>query len=55
MPHSNILLTMGAATLFRNAVRICGSLFSIWIAFCSCCDGGDFFAFSCHSCSQVDD
>src|SRR5208283_1729406 len=54
MPHSNILLAIGAATLLMNASRICGSPFSNWITFCSCCVGGAFWAFFSHSCSQLE-
>ena len=55
MPHSNILLAMGAATLLMNAERICGSPFNISTAFCSIGDSGflPFCALSCHNCSQV--
>ena len=56
MPHSNILLAMGAATLLMNAERICGSDFNISRASCSICGLGalPFSARSCHNCSQVD-
>ena len=56
MPHSNILLAMGAATLLIKAERICGSDFNIWRASCSICGLGalPFSALSCHNCSQVD-
>src|SRR6266496_6588797 len=57
MPHSNILLAIGAATLLMNAARICGPDFNIWRASCSICGLGalSFCALSCHNCSQVDD
>src|SRR5215469_9561552 len=56
IPHSNILFAIGAATRLINAARICGSLCSICIAFCSPCGFGRpcFVARSCHSCSQLD-
>src|SRR5664279_501716 len=54
MPQSNILLAIGAAILSMKACRIWGSLFSIAIAFCSCCVGGVFCDFFSHSCSQVE-
>src|SRR5882762_3837064 len=55
IPHSNILLAMGAATLLIKAERICGSDFNIWRASCSICGFGalSFWALSCHNCSQV--
>jgi hypothetical protein len=56
IPHSNILLAMGAATLLMNTARICGSAFNISNAFCSTGGTGVFplLARSCHNCSQVD-
>src|SRR5205814_10326822 len=56
IPHSNILLAIGAATLLIKAERICGSDFNIWRASCSICGLGalPFWALSCHNCSQVD-
>src|SRR5277367_3811380 len=54
MPHSIILLMTGAATMLTNEARILGSLRNIVMASCSCCDGGFFWAFVCHSCSQLD-
>src|SRR5205814_8639288 len=55
IPHSNILLAIGAATLLIKAERICGSDFNIWRASCSICGLGalPFSARSCHNCSQV--
>src|ERR1700751_1851589 len=37
MPHSNILLAMGPAILFRKCSRILGSLRSIITTFCFIC------------------
>jgi hypothetical protein len=56
VPHSNILLAIGAATLLRKAARVCGSLRSIYPAFCPPSDFGwpCCYAFSCRSCSQLD-
>src|SRR5437868_12809444 len=54
MPHSNILLAMGTATLLKNAARICASLCSSCMASCSCWVGGFFVSFACHNCSQED-
>src|SRR6202041_2295254 len=52
-PQSNILLAMGGATLLMNTMRICGSVFRNWIAFCSCGEGGcGGPCFFCHNCSQ---
>src|SRR5215510_9177045 len=53
MPHSNILLAIGAAILLMNAIRIWGSPRSIWISSCSRCDFG--LPRASHSCSQVAD
>ena len=55
MPHSNILLAIGAATLLIKAERICASDFNISNALCSIGDSGflPFCALSCHNCSQV--
>ena len=50
MPHSNILLAIGAATLSMNIARICGSLRRKFTASCSLCDFG--CCRSCHNCSQ---
>ena len=53
MPHSNILLAIGGATLLMNASRIFGSFRSISMACCSC---GDLVcprsALSFHNCSH---
>ena len=40
IPHSNILLTIGAETLAKNAWRICGSLRRMPITRCSSADFG---------------
>src|ERR1700735_3860471 len=40
IPHSNILLAIGAATLSMNMLRICGSLRRKFTASCSLCDFG---------------
>src|SRR5271156_2050287 len=50
MPHSNILLATGAATLSMNIWRICGSLRRKFTASCSRCDFD--CPRSCHSCSH---
>src|SRR5262249_28764031 len=57
IPHSNILLTMGAETLLKTSARICGSSRSSWTRRCSISGLGlpCPAAFSCHNCSQLDD
>src|SRR6266850_2957274 len=56
MPHANILLAIGAATMLMNSALSCGSPRSSWMASCSIAGFGWPFsyAFSCHNCSQVD-
>src|SRR5439155_9648881 len=51
IPHSNILLTMGAATRLMKAVRRPGLSRSFCMASCSI--GGFFWPFLCQSCSQL--
>ena len=57
IPHSNILLTIGAETLAKNAWRICGSCCSIFTTRCSISGLGWPWpaAFSAHNCWQDDD
>src|SRR5579864_4197172 len=56
MPHSNILLAIGAAILFRNCSRIFGSLFRAAIAFCfiAACWGSGACSFWAFNSSQLD-
>src|SRR5262249_62202314 len=56
MPHSNILLAIGAATRLMNSVLSCRSPRSIWTASCSIAGFGWSlsFAFSSRNFSQVE-